>query len=462
MKFNVDFDSSLTLFVRTLLGTLDKDIVLLGWFLRDASGHLTFISRVILDAEIVNTLEANLQNAMDGYCRDGCVLDIGFPGVERIISESSVFREEIRLNDKKNDQSTLEICLIDRRLVGHDWLTEPVGAWKDPEPARLVFASLKGGVGRSTSLVVLAVELSRKGKKVLAVDLDLEAPGIGTMLLNQTSQPKYGALDWYVERGIHGAQIKSDDLVTKMIGVSHFSSNNGLIHVVPAVGTNAENYPSNVLSKISRAYIESPNENAKPVGFLHKTQELIAKLSEINRYDVILIDARAGLNESTAASLLGLGADVLLFGIDTPQTFASYRFLLSHLAKFARDEKDDWLYRFRMVHAKASRDSDLQTIFRDRAHDIFKELLYKDVPLVDDVGNLLRDDMGLPLSPKKEFGLSDIDAPHYAWTVLTDANFAEFDPCAKDSQLKPEFYGETYAGLIAGIDGLMGGVGGST
>lgn len=44
--------------------------------------------------------------------------------------------------------------------------------------ARLIgFYSYKGGVGRSLALAHCAVELARRGRKVLIVDLDLEAPG---------------------------------------------------------------------------------------------------------------------------------------------------------------------------------------------------------------------------------------------------------------------------------------------
>ena len=69
---------------------------------------------------------------------------------------------------------------------------------------RIVFASLKGGVGRSTALCVLAAHFSRHGRRVLAVDFDLEAPGIGTMLLDEQELPPFGTLDYLVENGISG------------------------------------------------------------------------------------------------------------------------------------------------------------------------------------------------------------------------------------------------------------------
>ena len=42
------------------------------------------------------------------------------------------------------------------------------------------FYSFKGGVGRSMALANAAVELAQRGRRVLTVDFDLEAPGLDT------------------------------------------------------------------------------------------------------------------------------------------------------------------------------------------------------------------------------------------------------------------------------------------
>lgn len=52
---------------------------------------------------------------------------------------------------------------------------------------RVTFYSYKGGVGRSLTLLNVAAELRRRGKRVVVVDLDLEAPGIG---LTKSTQPE--------------------------------------------------------------------------------------------------------------------------------------------------------------------------------------------------------------------------------------------------------------------------------
>lgn len=435
------FDGSLETFVRTLVANLGQTVVEQGFVLRDASGHLGFIANELIDEPTRGAAIHALQSSMSAYCRAHCVLDIRQPGVSSLVADAQPFRQTVRI-----DGSEVGINMLDRRIVGHDWLSPPAPGWKDGEPARFVFASLKGGVGRSTALAVLAADLARQGGKVLVIDLDLEAPGIGAMLLDEDDQPKYGVLDWMVERGIYGDKFDDSAFLLDMQKTSPFGHGRGLIHVVPAVGSVSDLHPENVLAKIARAYLELPQESGAALSFLDQAGELVKRLSTIAAYNVILIDARAGLNETTAAAMLGLGADVLLFGIDTPQTFASYRYLLSHLARFPRKPEDDWLYRLHMVHAKARPNADQRTAFRDRSYAMFREFLYRDVPMQDDSGNPAPD-----LLPLEEFGLTDHNAPHHAWAVLADGNYNEFDPRSKGDQLSQEYYQLTFSGLLEGV-----------
>ena len=50
----------------------------------------------------------------------------------------------------------------------------------------ITFYSFKGGVGRTMALANIAVLLVRSGKKVLAVDWDLEAPGLDKYFKSET------------------------------------------------------------------------------------------------------------------------------------------------------------------------------------------------------------------------------------------------------------------------------------
>lgn len=90
--------------------------------------------------------------------------------------------------------------IVERLPVPHlpHWLGDDVKARKVAGPSRVVFYSYKGGVGRTTALVLVAVLLARAGKKVAIVDFDLEAPGVASFLLSR--RPPKGVVDYLVER----------------------------------------------------------------------------------------------------------------------------------------------------------------------------------------------------------------------------------------------------------------------
>ncbi|NEX21988.1 AAA family ATPase [Thiorhodococcus mannitoliphagus] len=438
----IRFDQSLEVFAATVATTLGAKALAAGQVLRDASGRLAFISDTNLPEASIRAATEALAARLPTYCRTGRILlTPDHPGVSSVLSCGRGYLEAL-----ETPLGRVPVRVIEQRIVGQDWLEAPSPSVLPPAPARVVFASLKGGVGRSTALAVVAADLARRGKKVLVIDLDLEAPGIGAMMLTSEAQPRFGLLDWYVERSLNGV---NHAFLLDMVAPSDFGAGRGLIEVAPAIGATGRQYPANVLAKIARAYLDQPSDEDGTLSFLHQTRALVDDLAGLKHYDAILIDARAGLNETTAAAILGLGAQVLLFGENTPQTFAGYRYLLAHLARFPRNEEDDWLYRLRMVHAKASADADKQQAFRDKAHSLFQEYLYRDLPLPDEEGRP-SPDTSLP-----EVSLDDPEAPHFAWPVFRDSNYFEFDPFAEPAQLTPARYARTYQTLTEGIDAYL-------
>src|SRR5258708_36735793 len=56
--------------------------------------------------------------------------------------------------------------------------------------------SFKGGVGRTQALANVGYELARLGHRVLAVDFDLEAPGLETFLVPTDKHDTRGIVDY--------------------------------------------------------------------------------------------------------------------------------------------------------------------------------------------------------------------------------------------------------------------------
>ena len=84
-------------------------------------------------------------------------------------------------------------------------------------PRTVTFYSFKGGVGRTTALTHVAWILALRGRKVVAVDLDLEAPGLSTAF-NLNPQPKYGIVDYFYERSYLPEGVDPSILITHIFG----------------------------------------------------------------------------------------------------------------------------------------------------------------------------------------------------------------------------------------------------
>ncbi|MCZ0737715.1 ParA family protein [Phreatobacter sp. AB_2022a] len=427
------YDEALPKFAALVQELLGPEEMLEHVFLRDAYGKLTFIILKSLDATIISRLREQAAELSPWVDAENPVADPGD------LFDATLSDPEAGYLEWVDSPGTYYgfVRVIERRIVGQDWLRPPQEPIVEAPPV-VVFASHKGGVGRSTALAVSAAALSRAGFNILVIDLDLEAPGLGEMLLKEP--PRFGTLDFFIESGVSEIEDSFfDDLV-----VPSQLADLGLVHVAPAVGSEGNASPQNILGKIARAYVEKSDVNGTVISFLDRTRELVRRLCERNRYDAVFIDARAGLNEATAGAILGLGAEILLFGVDTPQTFAGYRYFLAHLQRFRPEASgdNDWRYRLRMVQAKAQADPKTQANFRTNTYEMFSDTIYDAEEGIEEEAF--------------NFDYEDVSAPHYAWPILGDSNYAEFDPIAKVDQFSSHMYDRTFGPFIEALRTKIG------
>lgn len=203
---------------------------------------------------------------------------------------------------------------IPQRWVGYQrvlskqaWLAGSPGngAWglEKHQPVIAAFYSFKGGVGRSTVLGIVAWQLARAGKKVVCIDLDVEAPGLGSLFGVQGDASVMEHLLTHAATG----QAPPDDPV-------HTSTVHGAtIHVVPA-GTLGRPY----LEKLGRLdYLGTATAQDSPVGCALRV--LLERVRGQHRPDYILLDCRAGIHDLGGLSLNDLAHVDVLVGRDTPQ-----------------------------------------------------------------------------------------------------------------------------------------------
>lgn len=440
----VRFDDSLPTLVSALADVFGKEAFSHLYIIRDASGRLSAVSSETLDSKIISKANAAIERQLGKYARsDDAFRDASSPGVSNLVNEG-----------RRSPTATVggvAVRVLDRRIVGPDWLRSPTQS--SGIIPRITFASLKGGVGRSTALCVMASHLSRRGRRVLAIDFDLEAPGIGTMLLTERQLPQYGALDYLVENGISGID---DRFFSDMSGDSTLGSDGARVTVVPAIGQRTIENPADALAKISRAYLDDIKEDRPPATLTDQLSEMIYRFEETGAYDVVLIDARAGMHETTAAPILGLGADVLFFGLDLPQTFLGYRLLLAHMARFTPNPEDDWRERLHFVHAKASASSSLQRGAIERFRGLYEIIAPQTPDLQTSDEKLTAKDFDIAWKMESEAGTPPNEfVPPEILRVLDDGRYRDFDPVTDRALLASETYSSTFDNLLKFADSLI-------
>ncbi|WP_175444567.1 AAA family ATPase [Janthinobacterium sp. HH104] len=445
---NVRFDESLPILVNAVIELFDEQTMVDGLVLRDTTGKLAFFFNSARPETDVKKLSVRLRADLCAYARtDRVAADIDDYGVAALFKEAPLHVSV----------ATISVKVIDRRLVGADWLRPP--EMPAAPPSRFVFASLKGGVGRTTTLAVVAADLAAQGKRVLAIDLDMEAPGLGAILLDSGTTPDFGMIDAMVESGVSKLD---DEFMADMVGPSSLADRHGRIDVIPAFGRRSLDNPGDVLSKIARAYAEKINEDGTTSTILDEVKGIVDYFSDLTRYDVILIDARAGLHETTASAILGLGAHVLLFGLDEPQTFQGYTALLSHLSRISIKDGGDsqWINSISMVQGKASDDASERLSFVENCQDLF---IKSDLIAPRKTSS---NEVPIPAGPFNDVPWEDEDAVEEIEVddevkavdvtyVLHDEQFRLFNPNARRDLLSLPVYTKAYEAVLKKIETVM-------
>ncbi len=147
------------------------------------------------------------------------------------------------------------------------------------------FYSFKGGVGRSTALVNAGVELARRGRRVLLVDFDLEAPSLDTFEALESKEPRLGILD-YIQ---HFLEIGHPDVLDKYVHQCQVGAEGKDVWLLPAGGSKSD-YPSRIQS------IDWGDLYANQNGYL-LMENFKQQWEDSVRPDYVLIDSRTGLTD---------------------------------------------------------------------------------------------------------------------------------------------------------------------
>ncbi|PJX13509.1 hypothetical protein CWI66_12115 [Halomonas sp. 141] len=326
------------------------------------------------------------------------------------------------------------VIVVDRLASEGRWAS--IAPVSDGVP-RVVFFSIKGGVGRSTSLAASAWSLAESGKRVLVLDLDLESPGLSSGLLPADKRPAYGITDWLVEDLVNNGGAVFED----MVATSELA-HDGEIYVVPAHGS----APGDYIAKLGRVWMPKINEQGKQERWSQRLSRLLDQLEQRWQPDIILIDSRSGIDEVASSCVTDLGAGlVLLFAIDGEQTWSGYRILFSywHQADVVRDIRE----RLQLVGAMIPETSAIEYFanLKERSWDLFSDALYDEVP------------PGATTDELWNFDDSDEVAPHYPWPIKWHRGFAALTSLhTRLEQIDRQEVRSIYGTLVDGLNDFSG------
>ncbi|WP_221047330.1 tyrosine-protein kinase family protein [Methylogaea oryzae] len=205
-------------------------------------------------------------------------------------------------------------------------------------PRRVVFYSYKGGVGRTTALVHTAFHLARSGERVVVVDMDVEAPGLHTVLPRPDgTEIQAGLVDYLWERQLRPFnQETGEGLETCLVEVGREQQlaisyavedpiSRAQIHVVPAGAIN-----SNFVRRLNALSVQDILARPDDAWSLFE-KELVEQIEP----DVMLIDARTGLGDWGGLSLLRLADEAFFVLYPSQQNAEGIRFVHNTLTQLS-------------------------------------------------------------------------------------------------------------------------------
>lgn len=174
----------------------------------------------------------------------------------------------------------------------------------------ITFYSYKGGVGRTIALIQTAYLLAKKGKKVLLMDLDIEAPSFYNIFRDVIKMEK-GLVDYLYEELYDGKKIQLSDIISKLN-----LNLKGEIYIVSTGITDLSYVQKLEALKEKRIY-----EN-------QYIQKLIRDAENDYGINYTLIDARTGINKWGALSVVDIADELMLFAYPNKENISGLSLIL--------------------------------------------------------------------------------------------------------------------------------------
>lgn len=187
------------------------------------------------------------------------------------------------------------------------------------------FYSFKGGVGRTMALVNVAVTLALRGRRVLVVDFDVEAPGLDTFDVLRPSEEVPGVIDF----------------VTQYLEVGQAPAADGFIGECPTIGDQGGGL---WIMPSGRNETYAAKFNQIDWGVLYERhdgyllfEDLKEQWNQIVKPDYVLIDSRTGHTDTSGICTRQLPDSVVILFFPNEQNLRG----LTEVARDIRSEANE-------------------------------------------------------------------------------------------------------------------------
>lgn len=282
---------------------------------RDLRGRV----RLIVSSEVeqdydaldgINTIAQNLEDRLGAYA---------YPASRGVLFENDVWFSV-------GDDLAFEFVgvegakMVDRLAANNRWACfSPIVRHVN----RIVFFSIQSDFWRSKNLLMSSDLLASFGKRVLLVDLDLEAPKSADEIIKMQFGPECGVTDWLMED-----LVDNGDAVFGRMAQPEDHYPQGGVCLVPAAGDE----PGNYIAKISRAWLPKIDEEGNRESWAQRVNRLLAQLERRWNPDVTLINSPAGINDAASICIGGLGAGLVFLLDYGERSDISYKALFDYWA----------------------------------------------------------------------------------------------------------------------------------
>lgn len=321
----VIFDQAVETAVQVICGWNYSDKLKEVTIVRDVIGKIAFLldfgDQVCPDEDrdtLRGMLEQGLGRHFQGnvYWKQGRNSDL----VRTMILEI----EQLRLLKEYRQEITwfiLERAIAKKAWVECTGIEMAVWPYEDAlterNPKVVTFYSFKGGMGRTTALAAVALSLAKEGKNVLAIDTDIEAPGLASLFFDETSM-SCGTVDYLLEASVsfEGETVDMSRMILQVTDPVVTEDLTGNVFVVPA-GTVDERY----LQKLARIDYQDaiPHNMKKQLARL--ITDAVGVIAPVCKVDYILLDSRAGFHDMGGVITAQIPHGVVLFGKDSRQSW---------------------------------------------------------------------------------------------------------------------------------------------